>query len=283
MTLADAIRTAVATLSGVSDSPRLDAELLLCKAAGLERTTLLAFPERTLPPADAERFATLVARRVGGEPIAYILEERNFWTFALKVTPAVLIPRPETELVVERALAHLPPDTTASVLDLAAGSGAIALAIANERPQARVVATDLSTDALQVARDNIVRTGLDHVHLRQGNWYQPVVGERFALIASNPPYIAADDIDLAPDVRAHEPTEALIAGFTGLEALKLVISGAPVHLEPGGWLILEHGWRQAQVVRILLAEAGFSRICSHADPAGHERVTEGQWTVTGGR
>lgn len=272
---AAAIAHATAVLTGRSDAPRLEAELLVAHAATVSRTRLLTTPTIRLLPEHIAVFERLLRRRQQGEPLAYVLGTQDFWTLTLAVTPAVLIPRPETELVVERVLARL-VGGPAAVLDLATGSGAIALAVASERSQAQVTGTDLSAAALAVARDNAKRLQLSRVRLLEGSWFAPVAGERFAVIASNPPYIATGDPDLAADVREHEPGIALIAGPTGLECLDAIVTAAPGHLEPGGWLVLEHGWRQGVAVRELLESAGFTHVRSHADLAGHERVTEGR-------
>lgn len=276
-TVSDALHTATTMLTRASPSPRLDAELLLEHVTGLSRTSFRASPERGLPVQAAWSFQQLVKRRLQGEPVAYIRGHQEFWSLLFEVTPAVLIPRPETELVVERALTHLDPSSTTRVVDLGTGSGAIALSIANERPSARVVATDASTQALDVAARNTARLQLSNVQLLHGSWFGPLGDERFCIIAANPPYIAEDDTDLAADVRRHEPTMALISGRSGFEAIDSIVAGAPRHLSPDGWLILEHGWKQGAAVRDLLVRAGFTRVRSHADLAGHERVTEGQF------
>ena len=276
-TISVALRNATDLLQSASTTPRLDAELLLVASTTLSRTAVNAFPERVLDERQWQQFSRLVARRAQGEPLAYLLGSQEFWSLCLAVSPAVLIPRPETELIVERALKHLPAASIARVLDLATGSGAIALAIASERPKAIIVATDISETALEVARSNAARIGLERVAFRAGNWFAPLANERFSLIASNPPYIAEGDPDLEPAVLAFEPRIALIAGLSGWEALTHIAAQAPRHLEPGGWLVLEHGWRQAPNLRNLLEQAGFRHVRSHADLAGHERVTEGQW------
>jgi release factor glutamine methyltransferase len=275
--LADLLAGGAAALRDVSPSAQLDAELLLAKATSQTRTTLRMAPEQPVPADQCATYRSLISRRSQGEPVAYLLGTQDFWTLTLTVTPAVLVPRPETELVVERALFHLPAAVPAQILDLATGSGAIALAIADERPAVSVLATDLSAAALQVATGNAIRLGLDRVQFIAGSWYDPVGPRRFAIITSNPPYVAADDPDLNPAVLAHEPALALFADGEGFAALEEIIAGAPDHLEPGGWLILEHGWQQAGRVRNLLEQAGFRHVRSHADLAGHERVTEGQW------
>ncbi|MEQ1581968.1 MAG: peptide chain release factor N(5)-glutamine methyltransferase [Steroidobacteraceae bacterium] len=276
-TLATLIAAGTARLASTSPSARLDAELLLAKATSQTRTALSMSPEQQVPADQCATYRSLIYRRSQGEPVAYLLGTQDFWTLTLTVTPAVLIPRPETELVVERALSHLPPGVTASVLDLATGSGAIALAIAVERPTVAVLGTDLSAEALQVASGNAARLGLDRVRFRAGSWFDPVGTQRFTVITSNPPYVAAGDPNLEPAVLAHEPTLALLAGSNGYAALEEITAGAPDHLEPYGWLILEHGSQQAPRARNLLEQAGFRHVRSHADLAGHDRVTEGQW------
>jgi release factor glutamine methyltransferase len=209
--------------------------------------------------------------------VAYLLGEKEFWSLPLRVGRGVLVPRPETELVVERALAHLPGDCDLDVLDLAAGSGAIALAIASERPRCQVVATDVAAAAVEATRANAVRLGLTgRVVVLQGAWFDPVDDRRFDLVASNPPYIAAGDARVEPGVRCYEPAEALFAGPSGLEALEEIASGAPRHLRPGGWLVLEHGDTQGAAVRELLARAGFRDVRTSRDLAGRERCTEGR-------
>ncbi len=275
-TVSDALHTATMLLSRSSPSARLDAELLLEYVTGLPRTNFRAMPERELPANAGWSFQQLVKRRSQGEPVAYIREQQEFWSLLLEVTPAVLIPRPETELVVERALAHIDVNDTARVADLGTGSGAIALAIAGERRAAHVSAVDTSKEALEIAGRNTGRLQLTNVSLLHGSWFVPLAGQRFHLIASNPPYIGQNDTDLAPEVRRHEPGVALIAGLTGLEALDSIVREAPAHLESGGWLVLEHGWKQAAEVRQRLVRQGFVHVRSHADLAGHERVTEGQ-------
>lgn len=267
-------------LERASDSPRLDAELLLEHVTGLGRTQFRAAPERELPVQAAWSFQQLVKRRMQGEPIAYIRGQQEFWSLLFEVTPAVLIPRPETELVVERALVHIDTNASSRILDLGTGSGAIALSIANERPRTQVTATDLSKDALTIATRNAARLQIGRIQFVNGNWFGALDDEsRFDVIVSNPPYIAADDPALHPQVRRYEPNAALIPGPSGYEALRTIVAGASRHLVNGGWLILEHGWKQSPYVRDLLVRSGFAHVRSHADLAGHERVTEGQLPV----
>ncbi len=265
-----------ARLARVADNPRVEAEILLAAALARPRSHLAAHADSQVLDCEAtDRFESYVTRRALGEPVAYILGEKEFWSLPLAVAPGVLIPRPETELLVERALVHLQPGAEAEVLDLATGSGAIALAIASERPACRVTATDLSQVAIEIARRNATRLQLDRVGFLAGSWYEPVAGRGFDLIASNPPYIANDDPRVDREVRRFEPHAALYAGPTGLEALAAIVEGALRHLRPGGWLVLEHGDTQGEPVRALLTHAGFDGVHTHRDLAGRERCTEG--------
>jgi release factor glutamine methyltransferase len=267
-----------AQLGRVAEAPRREAEVLLGAALGRTRAWLLAHPEERILDCEAtDRYEAYVTRRRLGEPVAYLLGEKEFWSLPLAVGPGVLVPRPETELLVERALAHLPADRPCTVLDLATGSGAVALAIARERPLSRVVATDCAAAAVATARANAARLGMaDRVQVLEGDWYAPVAAQAFGLIAANPPYIATDDPRVEAAVRRFEPGAALFAGPTGLEALQHIIAGAAAHLVPGGWLVLEHGDTQGAAVRALLAGAGFTEVGTHRDLGGHERCTEGR-------
>jgi release factor glutamine methyltransferase len=274
-----------AQLGRVADAPRREAELLLGAALGRTRAWLLAHPEERILDCEAtDRYEAYVTRRRLGEPVAYLLGEKEFWSLPLAVGPGVLIPRPETELLVERALAHLPTERPCKVLDLATGSGAVALAIAQERPLGRIVATDCATVAVVTARANAARLGLaDRVQVLAGEWYAPVASQAFDLVVSNPPYIAADDPRVEPAVRRFEPREALFAGPTGLEALQHIVAHAPGHLVAGGWLVLEHGDLQGEAVRALLQATGFVAVRTSRDLAGRERCTEGRRPSDGGR
>jgi release factor glutamine methyltransferase len=257
-------------------TPSLDAELLLAYSLGAGRARLRSHPEDIPGAADAERFLALIERRAAGEPVAYILGRKGFWTLELGVSPAVLVPRPETELLVERALA-LHPDGDARVADLGTGSGAIALALASARPRWRIVATDVSADALAVARANAAALGLERVQMLQGDWLECLAGRTFDLLLSNPPYVAADDPALGQPELTREPRLALVAAEGGLADLRRILAAAPAHLEPGGWLLLEHGAGQAAAVAGALVARGFAQVRSHRDLAGRERMTEGQW------
>ncbi|MBX3702824.1 MAG: peptide chain release factor N(5)-glutamine methyltransferase [Steroidobacteraceae bacterium] len=272
------VREAVAALAhrfaAVSDSATLDAELLLAEVAGTSRAALAADPERALSPAQVDRLEALAGRRQRGEPVAYLTGRREFWSLELAVTPAVLVPRPETELLVELGLAAIAGIARPSVLDLGTGSGAIALAIARERPDAAVTAVDVGAGALAVAAGNASRLGIGNIRFLRGSWFGPVAGERFDLVAANPPYLAAEDPALA--ALAHEPRAALVAGPTGLEALAEICAGAPAALAPGGVLVAEHGAGQGEAVRTLMARAGLGGIATHCDLARFERVTQGR-------
>jgi release factor glutamine methyltransferase len=259
-----------------SPTARLDAELLLAHASALNRTVFRAHGERELSTEIVAAYRRALTRRARGEPIAYILGVKEFWSLNLQITQGVLIPRPETELLVERALKHLPAAMPCDALDIGTGSGAIALALASERPQARIIATDLSPTALECTRVNSAALDLT-VQLLQGDLFEPVAGRQFDVIVSNPPYVAPDDPALAADVREYEPAIALYAEDEGLAILQRIAREAPDHLVNGGWLLVEHGWQQAGRMRALLEQHGFSHVRSHADLSGHERVTEAQW------
>lgn len=261
-------------LAAASATATLDAELLVAHVLGIDRSALAAQPERRLDASQAEMLERLTLRRLAGEPVAYLTGCKEFWSLDLGVTHDVLVPRPETELVVELALAALAGIARPAVLDLGTGSGAIALAIARERPDAAVTAVDGSAGALAVAAGNAARLGIANVRFLHGSWFGPVAGERFDLVASNPPYLAADDPALAS--LAHEPRLALVAGPGGLEALARVCAGAPGALRPGGALVVEHGADQGAAVRTLMSGAGLVDVATHRDLAALPRATQGR-------
>ena len=271
--LAEAVRRLRKAPEATAGQALADARVLLASVLQVPRSRLDAHPEALVAEETAQRFASLVERRAGGEPVAYLTGRREFWSLELRVTPDVLVPRPETELVVERALA-LGPDGTARAADLGTGSGAIALALAHERPDWQIVATDVSAPALALARDNARALGLARIDFRAGDWFAPLGGESFDLLLSNPPYVAADDPALLE--LAHEPRLALTPGADALRCLRTLTRGAPGHLRAGGWLVLEHGADQAEEARRELVAAGFRHVRSHRDLSAHERVTEGQ-------
>lgn len=273
-TVATLLRAACTRLSG--QEARREAELLLEHVLGVDRAWLFAHASHVLEADAAARFASLVERRVTGEPLAYLIGHTGFWNLELRVTPATLIPRPETELLVEIALEQLPLGVPLRIADLGTGSGAIALALASERPEASVVATDAGAEALAVAQDNARRNGLTNVEFREGDWFQPLHGQRFHLIASNPPYVADADPHLSQGDLRYEPALALSCGTDGLNAIRHIAAHAPAHLEAGACLLIEHGYLQGETVRELLRVAGFIDIQTRRDLEQRERVTLGR-------
>jgi len=259
------------------DSPteRLDAELLLAAAIGKSRSYLHTWPERIVSSEDAEAYAGYLQRRRAGEPVAYILGQQGFWKIDLEVAPHTLIPRPDTELLVETAL-ELQPASPAKVLDLGTGTGAIALALASDCPAWQVMAVDRVDEAVALAERNRQRLGLGNVKVLASHWFSSLAGERFDLIVSNPPYIAAQDPHLVEGDVRFEPSSALVAGADGLDDLRLIVSEAPQYLLAGGWLLLEHGYDQADAVRTLLVAQGFIDVASRKDLGGHERISLGR-------
>ncbi|WP_429149167.1 peptide chain release factor N(5)-glutamine methyltransferase [Aeromonas rivipollensis] len=257
------------------ESPRADADALLCHLLACRRSYLMTWPEREL---DADQQATLQAwldRRLAGEPIAHLIGEREFWSLPLKVSPATLIPRPDTEVLVEQALARLPAGPCA-LLDLGTGTGAIALALKSERPDADVWAVDRMPDAAALARANSAALGLP-IEVRDGSWFEPLSdAPRFAMIVSNPPYIDGADPHLEEGDVRFEPRSALVADEQGLADIRLIVADAPAHLCPGGWLLLEHGWEQGALVRQLLLQRGYCQVETVRDYGDNERVTLGR-------
>ena len=258
-----------------SPSARLDAELLLAAALGKPRSFLRTWPERVVSREVGERFEAWLARRRAGEPVAYILGRQGFWSLDLEVAPHTLIPRPDTELLVETAL-QLLPASPARVLDLGTGTGAIALALACERLSWQVSGVDRIPEAVALAERNRERLRLANVGFRQSHWFSALEGERFALIVGNPPYIPGSDPHLQQGDVRFEPKSALVAGADGLDDIRLIVAQAPRFLEPGGWLLLEHGYDQAAAVRDLLLGNGFSEVESRRDLGGHERISLGR-------
>jgi release factor glutamine methyltransferase len=265
-----------------TESPRLDAELLLAGSLGKSRSYLYTWPE-AIPPADIQaRFHDLLARRATGEPVAYLLGQREFWSLPLSVTPATLIPRPETEILVTLALQRIPVDANTCIADLGTGSGAIALAIARERPRCRIIATDISQDALAVAAVNAARLGLSNVKFIAGDWCAALPDMPFDLIVSNPPYIPEDDIHLTRGDVRFEPRHALASGPQGMDALQHIARCASTRLRPHGWLLLEHGYDQAQPATRLLRACGYEQVHDYPDDAGLGRVITGRRPGTTG-
>lgn len=268
MAQGELVRLAAARLASVSETPRLDAELLVAHAAGASRSAVIAFPERELDADRTRRLDVLVERRAAGEPLAYLVGEKEFYSLALAVSPAVLVPRPETEHVVDAALARLTSIAAPSVLDLGTGSGAIALAIKHERRDASVVGVDASREALEVARANGERLGLA-VEWRQSNWFEALRGRTFRAIVCNPPYLESGDPHF--EGLGFEPRAALDGGPDGLDAIRRVLDGAPAHLEADGVLIIEHGHEQQAAVAALAERAGFDVLDAGRDLEGRPR------------
>ncbi len=258
---------ATSRLNKISDTPALDAELLFCSVCGIDRSAVTRDQSPVLTNRQRDFFSTLINRRAAGEPIAYLLQRKEFWSQDLLVSPEVLIPRPETELLVERALEHLP--------DQPCNVGAIALAIATERPDVQVTATDSSQSALEVAMKNATRLGIQNVTFRQGDWFTPLADQHYRLIVSNPPYVRVGDPRLEVGT-LYEPVDALISGYDGLDALRIICAAAKGYLDSQGVLVLEHACDQEYAVHELLSQGGFETIVSSPDLAGKPRVTWGR-------
>jgi release factor glutamine methyltransferase len=271
--LTEAAHTLSGTLALTPREARLEARILACRALGVETVWLLAHDTDALTEAQAAAFEALLARRLAGEPVAYILGEREFYGRPFRVTPATLIPRPETEHLIEAALARGP--AAARVLDIGTGSGCIAVTLKLERPDWQVTAIDLSSEALAVARGNGARLGAE-VEWRHSDLFAALAGRTFDLIASNPPYVAEADPHMAEGDVRFEPRTALTSGMDGLDAIRAIVKQAPAHLTTGGWLLLEHGWDQGEAVGRLLAETGFEAVFLERDLAGQARVSGGR-------
>ena len=272
ITIAQTLAEASQQLASRSASPKLDAEQLLSQVLGQGRSYFYTWPERELSLVHQQQFHALLSRRLHGEPLAYILGEREFWSLPLQVTHATLIPRAETELLVEQALARLPEQQALRVADLGTGSGAIALAIAHERPLVQLVATDIAADTLAVAQANAQRLKLYNVEFRLGDWCAALSGQ-FDLIASNPPYIPEADPHLSHGDLPYEPRRALASGEDGLHALRSIAAHAQAYLKPGGWLLVEHGYDQGQSVPQLLHDYAWTQVQCYNDFAGQARLT----------
>jgi release factor glutamine methyltransferase len=274
--LKEQLRWAVAQLTpSTTESPRLDAELLLCHLLGKSRSWLHTWPDQPLTAALEPLFRQLVERRRSGEPIAHLLGSQSFWSLDLKVTADTLIPRPDTERLIEQALLFIPEHQPWQVADLGTGTGAIAIAIATERPDCSIIATDQSLAALNVARENSQRYPSANLSFRSGSWFEPLQGEHFELILSNPPYIAEEDPHLTQGDLRFEPGNALVSGVRGMDDLQQIISTAPDHLHPNGILLVEHGYDQGKEVRSLFTENDYHTIKTRRDLGGEERITYG--------
>jgi len=265
------LQAATSRLTEASATPQLDAETLLADLLGRGRSYFRAWPEAECPAATAQRFQALIEQRRCGEPVHYLIGEREFWSLTLRVTPDVLIPRPDTELLVELALTRLPASGT--VLDAGTGSGAIALALATERPDALIIASDNSPTASRVARHNLARHNARNAHVVVADWLASFSGDSLDVVVTNPPYIAPDEGELDQGDGRFEPPGARKAPPDGLGCIDAIIASAHEHLRPGGWLILEHGWQQGPDVRARLTDKGYGSVATHKDLAGHERAS----------
>lgn len=266
-------------LAGSSDSAALDAEILLCLTLGKERSHLRAWPDKELQPEHTARFWSLIQERQKGTPIAYITGKREFWSRDFHVTPDVLIPRPDTELLIELSLKLIPADKPIKIIDLGTGSGIIAITLAAERPHAQVSATDLCLAALRIARLNSTKHGTTNIQFYQSNWLTNVPNAKFNLIVSNPPYIAEDDSHLTQGDIRFEPQTALCAGEQGLSDIKIIADTARNHLEPSGYLLIEHGYDQQHQVQTIFKELHYDNVQTVTDLSGQPRVTYGQWNT----
>lgn len=262
------------------EEAKLEAELLLQRALGVNRTHLRSHPETELSAAQHAQLTTWLTRRLAGEPLAYILGDAEFYGLTLAVSPAVLIPRQDTELLVDAALDLIPESTQARVLDMGTGSGAIAIAIATHRSHAQISALDSSQAALAVAKDNACAHKLASIRFYLSDWFNDLPKQAFDVIVSNPPYIENDDVHLSQSSLPFEPAQALSSGKDGLDAIRLLCQQAPDWLTDKGWLLIEHGYNQGAVVRELFSQAHFNHIATHRDYGNNDRITLGQWNHT---
>jgi release factor glutamine methyltransferase len=272
-TIQATLKAANSALKNVSDTAILDAELLLSFAIGKNRTFLRTWPEQALTPLQNQHFQSLLTQRKQGQPIAYLIGYREFWSREFLVTPSVLIPRPETELLVELVLAKTPLNKPYRILDLGTGSGAIAITLAAECPSSTITATDISIDALDIARRNAERLQVDNIEFKQCHWLQKLSHSHYDLIVSNPPYIAPDDPHLNQGDVRFEPDKALISEQQGLQDITLIADHARQYIKPGGSLYMEHGYDQQQAVQAILQHFDYCQIQTHNDLSGHPRVT----------
>lgn len=281
ISIQQALQQASQQLVNSSDSPRLDAELLLAHSLQCNRSYLYTWPEHSLTMSIERTFSKLIQQRQQGQPIAYLVGYREFWGRDFQVSPATLIPRPDTELLIEMALTKIPPQQAYRVLDLGTGSGAIAITLAKERPQASIVAVDFSASALNIARANAAKHQTNNINFYYSNWFSALQAQdTFDVIVSNPPYISATDPHLKCDDIQHEPLTALIAGTDGLDDIRHLITMTPNFLSTEGWLLLEHGYNQGKEVVHLLQQAGYRQIQCQRDMAGHDRASLGQRPVS---
>lgn len=275
MTYLEWLKQASSTLKE-SESPKRDAEILLGFVTNKSRTFLMAFSETELTQSQLDSLNTCLKRRQTGEPIAYITGVKEFWSLKFQVSPSTLIPRPDTEKLVEIALEYL-PKVPCEVLDLGTGTGAITIAMATERQDCLFTAIEKNEQALILAQGNAKYNGVNNAYFLQGNWYKPIKGRKFSMIVSNPPYIDSTDIHLSQGDVRFEPRSALVADDEGLADIKEIVAGATKHLNQYGWLLIEHGWKQGEAVRTIFKQNGFQLVETHIDYSGNDRVTVGRW------
>lgn len=275
--IADWLESAEQRLLLTSESPRLDAEVLLAHSLGQSRSHLRAWPEKILTATESERFQALVELRYQGTPVAYLLGEREFWSRSFKVNDSALIPRPDTELIVELALDLLAARQNCKVIDLGTGSGIIAITIAAERPNDHVIASDMSRAALALATENAVNLKIGNIQFKESNWFEKIDEYDFDMVISNPPYIAADDPHLEEGDVRFEPKQALISPAQGLYDIRLLADQSRHHLKAGAYILIEHGYQQQLEVQAILQQFDFKNVITHCDLAGNPRVTLGQW------
>ncbi|QIF94258.1 peptide chain release factor N(5)-glutamine methyltransferase [Proteus vulgaris] len=259
-----------------SDSPKRDAEILLGHVTQRARTYLMAFNETLLSQDELTQLSQLLTRRIKGEPIAYLVGEREFWSLPLKVSPATLIPRPDTECLVEQALEKLPTEPT-TILDLGTGTGAIALAMASERPDCHIIGVDFQAEAVVLAQENATRLALNNTEFMESCWFSSLSGYQFGMIISNPPYIDENDEHIHQGDVRFEPLTALVAGNNGFADIEIIIETARQFLTDKGWVLLEHGWQQGEGVRKIFTDKGYCCVETFRDYGGNERVTVGRW------
>lgn len=275
MTYLEWLKQASSTLKEC-ESPKRDAEILLGFVTNKSRTFLMAFSETELTQSQLDSLNTCLKRRQTGEPIAYITGVKEFWSLKFQVSPSTLIPRPDTEKLVEIALEYL-PKVPCEVLDLGTGTGAITIAMATERQDCLFTAIEKNEQALILAQGNAKYNGVNNAYFLQGNWYKPIKGRKFSMIVSNPPYIDSTDIHLSQGDVRFEPRSALVADDEGLADIKVIVAGATKHLNQYGWLLIEHGWKQGEAVRTIFKQNGFQLVETHIDYSGNDRVTVGRW------
>jgi release factor glutamine methyltransferase len=272
-----ALADAVDALTSISDSALLDAEVLLCHVLQKERSYLRAWPDKLLEPEQQEQFWALTEKRRQGMPVAYLIGRREFWSRDFRVSPDVLIPRPDTELLVELGLNLIPPDAPFKLIDLGTGSGIIAITLAAERPHAQVIATDLNSAALEIAKQNARHHHITNIHFYQSDWFNNTPDIQFDLVISNPPYIAKDDSHLQEGDVRFEPQTALVAAQQGLRDIETIADGARGHLKPQGHLLIEHGYNQQHQIQTIFKGLGYDKVQTYQDLSGQPRVTYGQW------